>query len=511
MIILLAGCNSRDPVKSNSPIIAVAPSSLSFTVSFGLASAQDSIIVSNVGTDSLVFSAVSLASWIIFEGQSSNRIFVRVNSSGLSIGTLTDSIMITAPLAANSPFYVPVTITVTENFSLTKSLIAFSALTGSSNPAADSVTLLASGASAIDFNVTRNASWLSVSPTSGTTPQQVIVTPDINGLPGGLYVDTVTFSSAQSSLMSQTLVVRLSLSSWTVATGTSSIDVQGIMFQDSNNGWAGGFLGGGAGTVGFILKTSDGGLSWNINKQLQGSGIARVDFFDNTKGIAVGDSATILQTLDGGNNWNLIPSQSIPADDTIRFWSVKIVNTSTAFVIGTDGVILRTLDGGTSWTAQSSGVTFSLGGISFPNASEGWVVGNAGKILHTANGGNLWTVQNSGISRDLWGVAFTSSSIGWVVGSGGTMLFTTDGGITWEIYDSGVSLLFRNVNFVDANNGWIVGQSGTVMHTNDAGLSWIKQSTPTQVQLFDVLFMDQNLGWVTGTGGTILRTINGGF
>jgi photosystem II stability/assembly factor-like uncharacterized protein len=55
--------------------------------------------------------------------------------------------------------------------------------------------------------------------------------------------------------------------------------------------------------------------------------------------------------------------------------------------VGEDGTILRTINGGAAWTAQDSGTTNWLSGVSFIDANTGWAVGGSGTILHTTNGG----------------------------------------------------------------------------------------------------------------------------
>jgi len=49
--------------------------------------------------------------------------------------------------------------------------------------------------------------------------------------------------------------------------------------------------------------------------------------------------------------------------------------------------ILATTNGGATWSAQSSGSTAGLSGVTFVDATHGWAVGTGGVILATTTGG----------------------------------------------------------------------------------------------------------------------------
>ncbi len=92
------------------------------------------------------------------------------------------------------------------------------------------------------------------------------------------------------------------------------------------------------------------------------------------------------------------------------------------------------------WSAQTSGTTSDLVGVSFVDQSHGWAVGHGGTILATTDGGATWSAQTSGTTQLLWGVSFVDQSHGWAVGLGDTILATTDGGATWSAQSSPIPL-----------------------------------------------------------------------
>jgi photosystem II stability/assembly factor-like uncharacterized protein len=139
----------------------------------------------------------------------------------------------------------------------------------------------------------------------------------------------------------------------------------------------------------------------------------------------VGFSGIILRTTNGGVNWNLQTSGS-----TNHLMAVSFTDANNGTAVGFSGTILRTTNGGANWNAQTSGVTAALNGVSFTDANNGTVACESGStILRTTNGGVNWNPQTSGTNNFLYAVSCTDANNGTVVGSAGTILHTTNGGL----------------------------------------------------------------------------------
>jgi hypothetical protein len=67
----------------------------------------------------------------------------------------------------------------------------------------------------------------------------------------------------------------------------------GVSFTDSNNGTA-------VGGHGTILRTTDGGNIWTLQKSVTGYPLFAVSFTDSKNGTIVGACSTILHTTNGG-------------------------------------------------------------------------------------------------------------------------------------------------------------------------------------------------------------------
>ena len=229
-----------------------------------------------------------------------------------------------------------------------------------------------------------------------------------------------------------------------------------------------------------------------------------VNFADNNNGWAVGTGGTIIRTTDGGQTWNFQLSNTTNELDDAYF-----TDASTGTIVGDLGTILRTTDGGQNWIAQASGTTSWLQDVYFTDNNTGTAVGYNGTILRTTNGGQNWVMQNSGTTGALYGVSFTDANTGTAVGDFGTILRTTNGGTDWMPQNSGIWASIFGVSFTSANIGTAAAGYGIIIRTTDGGETWTQQAYFGSA-FSGVYFSDQNTGTVVGAAGSIVRTVNGG-
>ena len=182
------------------PVLSVGSTSLTFNYKKGdpVPTAQPvQISASGVAVN---FTATANANWINLSqttGATPSTLNVTLNTALLSEGTQTGTITINAPGASNSPQTIRVTANVSAPPVLTLSVSSanFSYRTGDPNPAAQTVQISSTGA-ALPFTVSvSNAPWLTVSPTSGTTPATLTLTVNPANLSVGQYSATVSLNS----------------------------------------------------------------------------------------------------------------------------------------------------------------------------------------------------------------------------------------------------------------------------------------------------------------------------
>lgn len=73
--------------------------------------------------------------------------------------------------------------------------LAISAVAGGGNPAARTLGITNTGGGTLNFTISDDAPWLSVTPTSGTAPQNLSVSVDTTGLAAGTYNGTISITA----------------------------------------------------------------------------------------------------------------------------------------------------------------------------------------------------------------------------------------------------------------------------------------------------------------------------
>ena len=95
------------------------------------------------------------------------------------------------------------------------SSLSFAAEEGESTPASQTLEIRNAGIGAMPWSVSSDATWLSLSPTIGTSSgeiDKVTVSVDISGMSAGDYSATITISAEKAPNTPQTVPVDLSIS-----------------------------------------------------------------------------------------------------------------------------------------------------------------------------------------------------------------------------------------------------------------------------------------------------------
>lgn len=220
-----------------------------------------------------------------------------------------------------------------------------------------------------------------------------------------------------------------------------------------------------------IMRTTDGGLTWHDQDCGTSAGLTGVSFIDANTGIAVGMRGTILRTTDGGDHWNL--QREVNWDAFLKggrppdwYVAVSMADANSITIVGYFGKILHSSNGGVDWVTQSDGPFDEVfQGVCFTDCNNGTVVGQAGTILHTTNGGADWRK----IKNPVWGplnkVSFYDANNGLIVGREGTILRTMDGGATWTVEKSGTKSDLQNVFTFAPNKAVALGWDGVIFTT----------------------------------------------
>jgi len=102
--------------------------------------------------------------------------------------------------------------------------LSFSAFIGLPNPPSQAISVYNQGSSVINWTAQTSASWLMVSPTSGSTPATLNISVNPSGLTAGNYSGTVTITGSGST---QTVTVALSVSNLFLNSNFATSDMEG--------------------------------------------------------------------------------------------------------------------------------------------------------------------------------------------------------------------------------------------------------------------------------------------
>jgi photosystem II stability/assembly factor-like uncharacterized protein len=306
------------------------------------------------------------------------------------------------------------------------------------------------------------------------------------------------------SFTTSNIIVR---SGWQRQSIGTSASLDGLFALNDQTAWV-------SGENGTLLRTTNGGQTWNTFPTGVLAYLVQVFFVDSQTGWAGTRSspAIILKTTNGGESW----TQQASWSDLSFLHGMYFFDSNRGWVTASGGNFLRTTDGGSNWTKQASAVTSAtLYQIMFANSNIGWAVGESGTILKTTNGGSSWFLQTSGTANTLHGLYVYNDQIAWASGNNATLLRTTNGGTTWaQIIVPGFpsSSWIWDVHFANQSVGWIVGDSGWIARTTDGGTTWDHQSVPDGITsaLYRVRPTSTNVAWVVGDAGVVLRTSNSG-
>jgi hypothetical protein len=202
-----------------SPALSVSPTSLAFSGTAGGSSpAAKTLTVTNAGGGTMNWTASESASWLTLSptsGTNNGTITATPSITGLAAGTYTTDITVTASGAGGSPKTIPVTFTVDPPtppaLSVTPASLSFTATQGGSSPAAKTLSVSNTGGGSMDWTASESASWLSLSPASGTNAGTITATPSITGLAAGTYTTDITVTATGASGSPKTIPVTLTV------------------------------------------------------------------------------------------------------------------------------------------------------------------------------------------------------------------------------------------------------------------------------------------------------------
>lgn len=182
-----------------------------------------------------------------------------------------------------------------------------------------------------------------------------------------------------------------------------------------------------------------------------------VFFLDKQHGWIAGERGLVLRTEDGGESWErtYLPRPSRQAEQGTEEEVMLLSGEMSEEELAAFG-ILPPLP--------------SLYGVHFISPQQGWVVGQEGTIAWTQDGGQHWEFQPTETREALYDVGVVGNE-GWIMGDRGTVLISTDGGKQWEKKELGSEyhhLWLRRLTVVSGDHAFMVGADGLVLASHQS-------------------------------------------
>ncbi|HUF68343.1 MAG TPA: Ig-like domain-containing protein, partial [Longimicrobiales bacterium] len=209
------------------PSIGVSTSSLLITATGGGPDPSPvGVAITNIGGGQLTGLAADVShaageptGWLtaaLSRSDAPATLTVRATVAGLSVGTYTGTIQITAPGVANSPRSIQVTLVLSPaaaspEIGLSSTSLTFQATAGGSSPSAQTVNVTNTTGGTLDglalsvsYPGGQPGGWLNASLGGGTAPTTITAQPVTGSLSAGTYGATIEVTSSQASNSPQT-------------------------------------------------------------------------------------------------------------------------------------------------------------------------------------------------------------------------------------------------------------------------------------------------------------------
>lgn len=254
---------------------------------------------------------------------------------------------------------------------------------------------------------------------------------------------------------------------------------------------------------GVLYKSTDNGASFAQNSPPENVLFYSICFLDSLRGCLSGQNGKMFTTTDGGNSW--IPKTSISGEDfrCARF-------TGNGFMLGANGGSIIRLSSDFSDWANATQDSRTYHAVTVQNGAI-TIAGEKGNIRTSNSNVSQWlnTAHTSTLGT-LTAVDRKGSTI-YATGQGGLFFLSTDEGNSWaskQVILSGAA--GSGISFIDANRGFISGIDGSIYYTSNKGQSWIKRSIAVS-ELYGIQMFNESFGAVIGSEKKIYTTTDFGI
>lgn len=265
-----------------------------------------------------------------------------------------------------------------------------------------------------------------------------------------------------------------------------------------------------------VYYSATGFQNWEglIDDDRGGSGPV-IAFFNDNIGVVAGTRSFIIKTEDGGDSWNRLTTNNPNPNAPVSSIDFRSEN---EFVLYYGNTYPRiTTDGGASFSqyyGEETGISQGESDV-FHNFADGSIL-TMGRFDYAISNADQtsWTVNTHGFERTINALQFPTEMVGYAVGDE-ILAKTTDGGQTWAelpLPPFQTSARWESVHFYDENRGMIGKSNRDGFLTTDGGMTWAaKGSAAAGVYAFDESTgITYSLSYEGGNNGYLNRSLDMG-
>ena len=299
---------------------------------------------------------------------------------------------------------------------------------------------------------------------------------------------------------------------WIKLDSPTSVKLEKLFCIDSLNCWA-------AGDSGLIIRTSNGGVNWEIQNSGVSNLIQDIFFLNHNLGWAVSTrfdtiaGSYIIKTTNGGKVWE----KEFFNIENKFFHAIYFLDSLNGWVAGSPSqAFFGTTDGGITWNTPVIEGDYSdlpVLKIVFFSKQYGFACGGKhdliGVIWKTTDAGITWSSKFMGYEplRDLFFVDSLN-----IIGVGGDFEYgtavarTSDGGDNWIYELPGFLGTATGLSFRNKNEAWAcLGSERKFIVSENLGKTWDAVRTYENAVIYDLVFTDSLHGFAVGDSGVILK------
>ena len=481
------------------PTIGLSATSLSFNgVQGGSNPSAQALTISNSGAGTLNWSITENAPWLtpsILSGSGAGSVSLAVNTAGMSAGTYSTPVTIAATGATNTPQSVMVTLTVTAplipTIGLAPSTLTFSANQGGTNPVAQTVNISNSGTGTLSWNASSTASWLSVSPPSGTGSGSLAVTANVTGLSPGTYNTAITVTGTGATNSPQSIPV-----SFTVAAPATTLTVGSPSLAFTATQGAGNPAAQSLSITSNVAWSVSDSVSWLTVGPASGSNNGMVTVTVDTTTATVGTNTGIITVTGGGltRTVNVTLTLSAPAP-TLTVGSSSLTFSGTQGAANPAAQSLA-ITSNVAWSVSNSVSWLTLSPASGSNNGTVTVSVDVATATVGTNTGTI-TVTGSGLTRTVTVTLTLTAAPTTLNVTPGSLTFTATQGAANPVNQT--LAVTSNTNWTVSDNvGWLTVNPASASNNGNITVS-INTATATA---------GTNVATITLTGGGVTKTVD---